>query len=424
MTRFGGFRIRQPAAKVLRVARSEGAGVVLARGLRKVASRIGAPPEAFPLFLEDVAAPAAVVSPPPWRRLPPAGPMVVNWVSTPPGPGSGGHTTMLRMVQHLEAGGHECRLYLYDRYLGDVRDHERVVRSGWPAVRAQVLDARAGLAPADAVFASSWQTAHVVARSGAPGRRFYLVQDFEPSFYPVSSEQVLAEATYRFGFHGITAGGWLAAKLKAEYGMQADWFEFGCDLDVYRLSNRGRRNGVVFYAKPDVSRRAYILGVLALAEFAARHPEVDIHLYGNRSPRLPFRAVDHGRMTPAGLNNLYNQCAAGLSLSLTNVSLVPWEMLASGCIPVVNDAEHNRLVLDDPNVRYAELSPQALADALCRVVEAPDHGRPAEQAAAGVAGASWAAAGDLVASVLRRELCDPVVPGGAGPATAAPGPDR
>jgi hypothetical protein len=410
MTRFGGFGVRRGAAKALRVARSDGPAVVLARGLRKVAGRIGPPPEQFPLFLDDVVAPGPVAAPPPWRSLPPDAPMVVNWVSTPPGPGSGGHTTMLRMVQHLEERGHQCRLYLYDRYLGDARDHERVVRSGWPAVRARVLDARAGMAPADAVFASSWQTAHVVARSGAPGRRFYLVQDFEPSFYPVSSEQVLAEATYRFGFHGITAGGWLAAKLKAAYGMQADWFEFGCDLDVYRLSNRARRNGVVFYAKPDVPRRAYTLGILALADFAARHPEVDIHLYGNRSPRLPFRAVDHGRLSPAGLDTLYNQCAAGLSLSLTNVSLVPWEMLASGCVPVVNDAEHNRLVLNNPDVRYAELSPRALADALCQAVEAPDHGAQAAQAASGVAGASWEAAGDVLESVLRRELCDPAVP--------------
>ena len=132
---------------------------------------------------------------------------------------------------------------------------------------------------------------------------------------------------------------------------------------------------------------------------------------------MPFRAVDHGRVSPAGLNDLYNQCAAGLSLSLTNVSLVPWEMLASGCIPVVNDAEHNRLVLNDPNVRYADLAPQALADALCRVVEAPDHGRLAERAAAGVARASWGAAGDVVESVLRRELCEAGVHGTGHAAT-------
>jgi O-antigen biosynthesis protein len=397
--------VSRPAAKVLRVARTEGLSVVAARGLRRVANRFGGPQEQFPLFLEDViSCPEAVTSPSNWRRSSTAEPLVVNWVSTPPGPGSGGHTTMLRIVEHLEKRGHECRLYFYDRYLGDVRDHERVVRTYWPSVRATVYDARLGQAPADAVFASSWQSAHIVAHSNAPGRRFYLVQDFEPAFYPVSSEQILAESTYRFGFHGITAGGWLATKLKKDYGMQADPFEFGCDSDVYRVSNLERRNGVVFYAKPDVPRRAYVLGVLALAAFAVRHPEMNIHFYGNESARLPFRVIDHGQITPPELNELYNQCAAGLSLSLTNVSLVPWEMLASGCIPVVNDAEHNRLVLTNPDVRYAEFSPAALADALCQLVEEPDHATRAIAASERVRQVSWEGAGDLVESVLRREL--------------------
>ena len=33
------------------------------------------------------------------------------------------------------------------------------------------------------------------------------------SFYPAGSQSLLAEATYRFGFHGVTAGRWLAQRL-------------------------------------------------------------------------------------------------------------------------------------------------------------------------------------------------------------------
>ena len=53
---------------------------------------------------------------------------------------------------------------------------------------------------------------------------------------------------------------------------------------------------------------------------------------------------------------------------MTNVSLVPHEMLSAGCIPVVNEAEQNRVVLDNPFVRYAPPTPQALAGALGDVV--------------------------------------------------------
>ena len=72
----------------------------------------------------------------------------------------------------------------------------------------------------------------------------------------------------------------------------------------------------------------------------------------------------HGKLTTAALDRLYNQCAGGLSLSFTNVSLIPWELLASGAVPVVNDAAHNRLVLDNSQVVWARPTPQALADAL------------------------------------------------------------
>ena len=58
-------------------------------------------------------------------------------------------------------------------------------------------------------------------------------------------------------------------------------------------------------------------------------------------------------------------------LSATNVSLVPHEMLAAGCIPVVNDAEHNRMVLDNAHVAYAPATPFELAASAVRARGAP-----------------------------------------------------
>src|SRR5262249_7903344 len=160
----------------------------------------------------------------------------------------------------------------------------------------------------------------------------------------------------------------LAAKLNAEYGMAADSFDFGCD-SAYRLANpAGVRDGIVFYARPDAPRRGFELGMMALQLFAQRHPNVTIHFYGIRIGKLPFAFVEHGLLRPAELNEIYNRCVAGLSLSMTNVSHVPHEMLSAGCIPVVNDAEHNRVVLNNSFVRYAPATPHALADALSDVV--------------------------------------------------------
>ncbi|MGB8650522.1 MAG: hypothetical protein WCD35_07650 [Mycobacteriales bacterium] len=388
------------------MAQLDGTDVAVGRALRKGVRRLVREACELPMFLEDVVtASGPLPELPAWRTRGRTEPLLVDWVITPPSPGSGGHTTIFRIVEELERRGHRCRLSVYDRYRGDVARHTAVIRRCWPGVRADVHDATTGLRPADAVFATPWETAHVVARRAEVGKRFYFVQDFEPDFYPAGAERVLAEATYRFGFIGVSAGGWLAQRLGHVYGMQCEGFDFGCDTTIYHCDRVAPRNGVVFYAKPDVPRRAFWLGALALRVFAERHPDTDIHLFGQDVPDLGFRHIDHGHLSPARLNALYNACTAGLSLSLTNVSLVPWELLASGCIPVVNDAPHNRAVLKNDHVLWSELAPEPLADALCRAVAAPRNQAVLQARADSVRSSRWQDAGALVEQVLRRELC-------------------
>jgi glycosyltransferase involved in cell wall biosynthesis len=391
-------RIRQTR----RLLRSEGYAGVSAR-LRRRAALWVAPggPGALPVPHDQLVR-AAEIAAGGWT-LPPAlaarrgEPLTVAWVCTPPGPGSGGHTTMFRMVAALERAGHSCVVYLDDRHGGSLEEQRRGIRRWWPWMNAEIRHAADGIEDCHAIFATAWETAYTVLASPAKGIRFYLVQDFEPAFYAAGSEALLAEATYRFGFHGVTAGRWLSGLLRREYGMAADHFDFGCDVDRYTLerSEPGNRTGVCFFSRPDTPRRAFQLGVAALELLAARRPEVDIHLFGDRAGRLPFRAIDHGVLPPERLSGLYNRCVAGLVLSATNVSLVPHEMLAAGCLPVVNDAEQNRLVLDNEHVVYTPATPFDLANALAGLLERPAAERDAAAAAAAtsVQSTSWLESG-------------------------------
>jgi hypothetical protein len=329
-------------------------------------------------------------------------PLTINWLTIPARPNSGGHTTIFRTIRYLEAHGYRNRLYFYNVYDGDPEYYAAIVRDAYGfSGPVCVLDA-AGMDDAHAIVATSWATAYPVYNARSRGRRFYFVQDYEPWFYPVGALSLLAENTYRMGFHAITAGKWLSTKLRCEFAMQADSFDFGCDTAAYSLLPGVRRNGIVFYARPEAARRGFELGLMTLELFASQHPEVEIHLYGERMGRLPFRCHDHGRVSPKQLNRIYNQCFAGLSLSLTNVSLVPHEMLAAGCIPVVNDAEQNRMVLDNPFIRYAEAYPQALVNELSSLVRQPDFASLSETAAASVLGTSWDDAGATVDAIFRR----------------------
>jgi glycosyltransferase involved in cell wall biosynthesis len=332
-------------------------------------------------------------------------PRYINWVTIPAGPGSGGHTTLYRIVKYLEAHGYVNRVYFYDVHHVDHQYYESILRNyyGFNGFVGEVDD---GMEDAHAIVATSWPTAYPVFNARCAGKRFYFVQDFEPYFYPAGALRVLAENTYRMGFHAITAGRWLSEKLRAEFSMEADHFEFGSDTAAYNRLADSQRNGVAFYARPEVARRGFELGLMALEIFAKRRPEIELHFYGDKMGRLPFAFINHGRVTQDQLNNIYNRCYAGLSLSLTNVSLVPHEMLAAGCIPIVNDADHNRIVLDNPYVRYAPLNPHALAVELEGLVTMADFHSLSLAAAASVGSTTWEDAGANVAAVFQRVFED------------------
>jgi glycosyltransferase involved in cell wall biosynthesis len=206
------------------------------------------------------------------------------------------------------------------------------------------------------------------------------------------------------GFHGISIGRCYAQKISAEFGMTVDAFKYGCDISHYGRLQGSKRSGVVFYARRETARRGFELGLMALEVFAARRPDIEIHIYGDKMGKLPFAFVDHGHVTPDELNGIYNRCFAGLSLSFTNVSLVALEMIAAGCIPVVNDTIEVRTDLENSFVRYAPPYPQALAAGLEALVMTPDFDSLSQAAAASVRGTTWDDAGASADGIIRRAL--------------------
>lgn len=304
----------------------------------------------------------------------------IAWVMSPPSATSGGHQNLFRFIDYAERAGHTCSVYIYNS-LGVIvkeSDLKQLLRESpaYPNVQARVhnLDERGVADDVDAIFATGWETAYPVFRDRSRARRFYFVQDFEPAFYPSGSEAILAENTYHFGFHGITAGGWLSKKLHDEYGMPTDHFDFSVDRTHYSLTNRRPRKEIFFYARPVTPRRAFELGVIALGEFARQRPDYTINMAGwdVSDWDIPFEYKNLSGLSISELNPIYNRCAAGLVLSLSNMSLLPLELIASGVAPVVNDAPNNRLVSDNPYIEYVQPAPGAIAKRLVEVVSRED----------------------------------------------------
>lgn len=360
----------------------------------------------LPVDSENILA-ADWTKPEPSPRLGRKPPFTINIVTCPPTQVNGGSATLFYIVRHLERSGHRCRIYIYDPLsTQSLKEWRDITQKKFPPMKSQIYDYRDGMESCDAVMATTWQSAYPVFNFKTDARKFYFVQDFEPAFFPAGSLSALAENTYRFGFYGITAGRWLAEKLRQDYQMPSDFFDFGSGSDRYSYKNVGPRHGIVFFARPTTERRGFELGVLTLELFAKDHPEFQIELVGAdvRGWRLPFKFTSRGILSHEELDRLYNRCSAGLVLSLTNFSLMPLEMISAGCIPVVNDGPNNRMVSNNAFIEYAEPSPHSLARALGKVVSRKDLTEYAKKASDSVKQQNWSQAGAKVEAIITREL--------------------
>jgi glycosyltransferase involved in cell wall biosynthesis len=329
----------------------------------------------------------------------------IAWVIPPVGEGGGGHTTISRVARKLQQDGHNVTFTIYDNATRQYNSEAKPGLKKFYNLDVEMLELDE-LHKADAVIATSWETAYAVNNVETGPFKFYFVQDFEPSFYGIGTEYVLAEQTYRFGFYGVTAGRWLTKRV-AEYGMPADYFDFGVDLDIYRLDPQNaptRKKQIAFYARPLTERRGFELGLMALTKFHEMHPEFEIVLFGQDLSKfeLTFPAKSLGVISEHELATLYQESVACLLLSLTNVSLLPLELLAAGCVPVMNDGENNRMVLGDtPGILYSDPMPTSLARRLSEAVENPDLEANALQISQSTDNRSWDTGLRQAASIIE-----------------------
>ncbi|HEU5222601.1 MAG TPA: glycosyltransferase family 1 protein [Candidatus Lumbricidophila sp.] len=406
--------VLRKAVTAVQLMKAEGAGATVRYARGKFASVAAPRVPKMLVSLDD----AAVVD---WTELPPritdpvttSGPAKIAWIMSPPGRESGGHQNLFRFIDFAERAGHECRIYLYsaDGHGNDVVAVRTMLESSdaYPTLKASIEPWRRedGVASdTDALFATGWETAYPAFRDESRAKRFYFVQDYEPYFYPLGSEAVLAENTYRFGFHGITAGGWLAHKLHNEFGMATDHFDFGVDTSLYARTNDGPRNEVFFYARPVTPRRAFEFGLLALTDLKRMKPDVVVNFAGwdVSNWKIPFEYVNLRSLPLSELSAVYNRCAAGLVMSLSNMSLLPLELMACGATPVVNDGQNNRLVSDNPYIDYVPASPLAIARRLAHAVDRPDAIEHSRAMAASVQSADWESSGAAFVRAMEAAL--------------------
>ncbi|MBE2317416.1 glycosyltransferase [Solirubrobacter sp. CPCC 204708] len=346
------------------------------------------------------------------------GPWTVAWVLPPWRVGSGGHTTIFRLIRQLELRGHRNAIFVLDTH-GHVRDRGSVLRTEIrerfvPGVEAEVFVGLDDFDSADVAVATGWQTAGAVRDLPNCREKAYLVQDHEPEFYATSAQAIWAEDSYRMGLRCIAFSTWMADVLRDRYGLDARWFECGTDLDVFQFAGpEGRDNEIIpVYARRETERRAVDLAMAGLAVLAERRPTIRPVLFGSRQKsKLPFPAEDLGVVAPQRLAELYRQSAAGIVFSLTTHSLVAQEMMASGLPLVELEGENvgSALGASGERAMLAARRPDAIADALEHLLDHREQAAAmARRARAFVEEHTWDRAGDQIESALREFLSTPL----------------
>ncbi len=268
----------------------------------------------------------------------------IHWIIPDFTKGSGGHATIFRIIRMLGKKGHKNHVWLMDSTRnGSLIEAKQRIRewffSDIELTLGVLVPEAACFVKCDIVVATSYSTAYFARAVKNVYRKLYLIQDFEPYFFPKSSMYFIAENTYRFALRPIAASSWLAKKM-LDYGhRQVSYFDLAVDHSIYKpekIASNGIR--IAFYSRASTGRRLVEIGMLALYQLHVLY-NVDfiVDLFGmdHTSVDAPFKYFVHGILSPNQLAELYNSATIGICFSATNYSLIPAEMMACG-LPVLD----------------------------------------------------------------------------------------
>lgn len=262
--------------------------------------------------------------------------------------------------------------------------------------------------PADAVFATAWQTAEYV-RDYPPskGRKYYLIQHYET--WNGGNERV--DATWRGPLKKIVIAKWLYNK-GLELGIRKDdmfYVPNGIDHQVYRLAEpvegRSMRIGMMYFT---AEWKGSSNGIKALQIMHERFPAVQAVVFGQyeKPKELPdwvhyWRYPDKKEI----VEKIYNRISIFLCTSWTEgAPAPPAEAMACGCALVSTDctgideyAENGATALLSP-----VKDPEAMAGNLIKLLG--DDGLRIKLAKAGherIKGFNWEHSTDLLEKAIK-----------------------
>lgn len=256
---------------------------------------------------------------------------------------SGGQTSMLRLGTELAKLGHEVGYVVYKPQTKS--DMEEIAASNLTGYLGRMYTNKQleGI-KSDIVIATSWDT--VAFAKKIPGYKMYFIQDYEPYFFSFGELFLMAKKTYEQGLHMVSLGAW--NKEMIEKNCQpispVDSVEFPYESAEYPHYKRDYDS---------YSKKKEIVVAVYLKYYGKRLPNITQHMlkqvkerflsdgikltllyYGEDKSFRTEGGENLGMLTKKELLSLYRRADFGMVASMSNVSLVPYEMLATG-LPLI-----------------------------------------------------------------------------------------
>ncbi len=247
----------------------------------------------------------------------------------------------------------------------------------------------------DVFIFTSWRTAYVImpvmnwqiANYNLVGRKaVYLIQDYEPGFFPWSTEFMLAESTYKTNPERIIA--LFNSKELYEYFLKKGYsfytqkyFEpsLNDELKKKLLNNIGseRKKQILIYGRPSEYRNAFEIIKGALLIWSKQYPNADewkiISLGEDYEDIVLDNNTIHvqGKLSLSGYADVLLSTYVGISLMVSpHPSYPPLEMSTFGVKTITNSFENKDLTYFNPNIISIDnCTPNAIAKKLSEICD-------------------------------------------------------
>lgn len=267
----------------------------------------------------------------------------------------GGINSALRIAEYLQRVHHvESRFAL----IAGANEHwfRSAIRAAFPtladskmafmpnALQPELDRVAAELGHTDVAIASIWHSAYAVANYTGSDRSAYLVQDFEPGFYPNGTLFALAEETYKLGLYGVCNSPTMGTIYRDRYHGKGMWFMPAVDHSVFHppTETDSRPDGdplrVFLYARPGHWRNCWEIASRAILSVKAKYGD-RVHFVSAGSWARPGDvgiAIEQlGLLDYKTTGDLYRTCDVGIALTVSeHPSYLPIELGACG-VPVI-----------------------------------------------------------------------------------------